>query len=97
MDALNSFATANGYSGSEATALKSSSIWNGDDAFGFNAIPAGQRKTGGSFVNIDSDSFLWSSSVSGSMILAHVMDNGATIVPSTYDRDDGLSVRCLKD
>ena len=85
------------------TALKSTSGWkksgNGTDSFGFSALPAGSRYSGGSYSNEGIYADFWSSTERNS--------NDAYRMHLGYDDDDadlycsykhyGRSVRCLKD
>ena len=87
--------------GKEGLALKSKNYWNGSDAYGFNALPAGYDDymkiegewyhTKGAYTCFWSDSF------------AIVMENGDYIsVFDGYDPDDPFlarfcSVRCMKN
>ena len=84
------------------TALKSTSGWkksgNGTDAFGFSALPAGGRYSGGSYSNEGIYADFWSSTERNS--------NDAYRMHLGYDDDAdlycsykhyGRSVRCLKD
>ena len=66
--ALETYLGANGHSGAEGTALKSTSGWNstgggGTDNFGFSALPGGRRDDYyGSFNHDGYDGWWWSSS-----------------------------------
>ena len=83
-------------------ALKSSAGWkrdgNGTDAFGFSALPAGYRNSGGSFDNQGYHALFWSSSeygryYAGSMYLYYYDD----AYLGSYSKGYAGSVRCLRD
>ncbi len=90
--------------GGQSTAgkvLKSQAGWydggNGTDAFGFSALPAGNRDNYGDFYYEGSYAYFWSSTEYNSYYAYHVnlgygYDNAAL---NYYD--SGLSVRCLQD
>ena len=83
--------------------LKSTSGWkengNGDDAFGFSALPAGRRHNDGDYTDEGGFAYFWSSSEGNR--------NRAYYMCLYYDNDNarlddrkkgyGFSVRCLKD
>ena len=94
---------AMGYAGTEGVALKSTTGWynngNGDDAFGFNAVPGGYRfRNSGLFLDAGSSAYLWSSTPSGSEAWVRYMNNGSLSI-TRYDSDlrSGMSVRCVHD
>jgi len=65
---------------------------------GFEGILAGRRFTGGSFGDLSSYAYFWSSSVSGSSAWTRFLGSSSTAVGrTTYDQIYGFSVRCLKD
>jgi uncharacterized protein (TIGR02145 family) len=83
--------------------LKSTSGWdsdgNGTDAFGFSALPAGDRNNNGNFDDEGIYANFWSSTEHDSNIaynlhLAYIAD-GAYMYGS--DKYNGYSVRCVKD
>ena len=85
------------------TKLKSATGWsssgNGTDAFGFSALPAGDRSLNGDYYDEGYHAFFWSSTENDSdyayyMNLSYYGDNA-----NLYDNDEdfGFSVRCLKD
>jgi uncharacterized protein (TIGR02145 family) len=91
--------------GSQSTAgkvLKSQSGWynngNGTDAFGFSALPAGYRNYDGSFSYGGYNANFWSSTEVYSSYAYHMNlyydYEGANLY---YSKDNGFSVRCLKD
>jgi uncharacterized protein (TIGR02145 family) len=63
---------------------------------GFDALMTGWRNTSGGFLNITGETFLWSSTQSGSNAWIRSLYTGyATIYRGTYTKPDGFSVRCL--
>jgi len=65
---------------------------------GFEDLLAGYRNTTGSFYDLSSSAYFWSSSVSGSNAWNRGLDaSNATVYRFTYDQSYGFSVRCLKD
>ena len=83
--------------------LKSISGWgkngNGDDTFGFSALPAGDRGSLGYYDVEGYYAYFWSSSEYNSNY-AYYMGlgyDGDKAGLGSYDKIDGFSVRCLKD
>ncbi len=86
--------------------LKSTSGWekyedksgNGDDVFGFSALPAGNRDCGDYYSEGYSAGF-WSSTEKGSNSVYHMdlIDNGVNASLNYNSGNNGFSVRCLKD
>ncbi len=65
---------------------------------GFNGLLAGNRGTDGSFANLSTFAFFWSSTVSGSNAWSRLLYSSyATVSRNEYDQAYGFSVRCLKD
>jgi len=63
---------------------------------GLNMPLAGNRNTGGSFVNLSSGAYLWSSSESSTSAWDRSLNSGyATVDRKAYDKGNGFSVRCL--
>ncbi|MBO7513415.1 MAG: fibrobacter succinogenes major paralogous domain-containing protein [Fibrobacter sp.] len=83
--------------------LKSTSDWkengNGDDAFGYSALPAGNRLNNGFYRNEGYYANFWSSSEDDSYLAYYMgLYYGSDNADPNYDsKNDGLSVRCLKD
>lgn len=102
---LEDFITAQGFSGTEGTALKSTYGWteqfgggNGTDDFGFSALPGGSRNTNGSFINAGNYGGWWSSSPSDGNAWVRAL----SVLYPDFLRDpgaprSGFSVRCLRD
>ena len=83
--------------------LKVSSGWdengNGVDSFGFSALPAGTRVYDGDYIEEGENAYFWSSTEHSShvalrMLLSYEFDLADL---SNFDKEDGFSVRCLKD
>ncbi len=99
----NSLFTAIGGYSTAGKALKSSSGWRnggyGTDVFSFSALPAGYGSSDGSEQFEGGGAYFWSSTEIGS--------NSSLVISLYYDRDsgarsptfknDGFSVRCVKD
>ena len=105
--ALETYLGANGHSGTEGAALKSTSGWalaNGTDDFGFSALPGGYRVgSDGYFISAGSYGVWWSSSPSGgsgtagSAYYRYLGDNDPNIYRALSSPRFGFSVRCLRD
>ena len=104
---LTDYLSANGYKGTEATALKATSGWidvdnseNGTDAYGWLGLPGGRRNHNGFFDSIGSYGTWWSSSeiTTTNNAWDFSLDHGKVIADrsGTYKRL-GFSVRCLRD
>ena len=100
----NTLFTSVGGSSTAGTKLKSTSGWNhsgeGSDAFGFSALPAGNRGDNGIYGSEGDHAFFWSSTEYG--------NSSAYNMYLFYGRDDvylcyesskrvGYSVRCIQD
>ncbi|RPG80048.1 MAG: hypothetical protein CBC74_006580, partial [Crocinitomicaceae bacterium TMED114] len=101
--ALEDYITAQGFNGTEGTALQSTGGWggggNGTDNFGFSALPGGHRyRFNGHFYYAGSRGFWWSSSPSGGNAWArNLYDYLPAIDRVNLHPRYGLSVRCLRD
>jgi len=98
---LETYIADRGYAENEAYALKSSSGWNGNNAFGFNAIPGGERDdTGFAFyVNAGDLGCFWTSTEYNDYD-AHYQYfyTGLDVIRNfAQDKNMGLSIRCIKD
>ena len=76
----------------------------GTDNYGFNALPAGQRTTGGALAGYGSGNakytYWWSTNMDGNTAAwAAGLESDTTRLTFYYgnDRQSGFSVRCLKD
>ena len=100
---LEDFITAQGFSDTEGTALKSTYGWydggNGTDDFGFSALPGGYRfSVNGSFVDAGYGGYWWSSSPFDGSAWLRNLYNFDSVIYRYYDNPCfGLSVRCLRD
>ncbi|MBL6646260.1 MAG: fibrobacter succinogenes major paralogous domain-containing protein [Flavobacteriales bacterium] len=100
--ALEDYITAQGFNGTEGTALKSTSAWssgNGTDDFGFSALPGGSRTSyNGPFNVAGLFGSWWSSSPSGGNAwYRYLFDYNPGIYRFYVNPRDGFSVRCLRD
>ena len=95
--------TAVGGQSTAGKVLKSQSGWNnngnGTDAFGFSALPAGDRLSDGYFYDVGARTYFWSSSEVNSsdayiMLLYHNLKDAYLY---NYDKKLVFSVRCVKD
>lgn len=82
--------------------LSSASGWkrngNGDDAFGFSALPAGGRFYNGNYSDEGSRAYFWSSTEYEIDAAGHLMLNGGDLAwLSLSEKSNGHSVRCLKN
>ena len=89
-------------------ALKSASGWeenyngkpgNGSDAFGFGALPAGDRRGDGTFYGVLERANFWSSTEDGADYASYrILDYNVTdLLPIDFGKDKAMSVRCVKD
>ena len=82
--------------------LKSTSGWSsndGTDAYGFSALPSGDRHGNGHFDNAGDYAYLWSSS-EDNQGNAYYMDLYCNVVYAyqcSYYKNFGFAVRCLRD
>ena len=100
--ALETYLGANGHSGTEGAALKSTSGWagaNGTDDFGFSALPGGSRyDTDGLFNDAGYFGAWWSSSPNGGDVWCRFLNYITPVVDRLYGGPrTGFSVRCLRD
>ena len=102
--ALETYLGTNGHSGTEGTALRSTSGWdnggNGTDNFGFSALPGGYRDDFyGDFYIAVSNGYWWSSSPVGANAAWFRRLNYALpgVLRSNGSPRFGFSVRCLRD
>ncbi len=83
-----------------ATALKSSSGWdgngNGTDAYGFSALPAGRQYGSQPFVRDNAYFWIYMDDLKDDAPCVTFL-SGAEALKWTLDRYTGLSVRCVKD
>lgn len=100
---MDDFIAAQGYSGNEGIALRSTYGWyeggNGTDDFGFSLLPGGYSNQYGDFLNAGAQVWLWSSSLANdiSAWLRHSTYYSLYFQRSNDLTSKGFSVRCLKD
>lgn len=105
---LKDYLTNDGHSGTEGTALKSTSGWindgNGTDDYDFNALPGNYSLSGGGFGNEDpvgEKCFFWSSTMSESDLpyCAQLTWDSSELDLRATDKSkhNGLSIRCVRD
>lgn len=102
---LESFIQSQGYSGVEGLALKSTSGWltsfgqvNGPDAFGFVALPGGERYPSGVYNSSGLNGKWWSSSLNGAEAWTRsLIGLDMNLFKISKHLGSGLSIRCLKD
>jgi len=90
--------------GDEAgTKMKSSSGWknngNGTNTSGFAGLPGGCRSFNGDFFNVGAYGYWWSSSENGTLYAwcRYLDGNNGNVGRSYYYKQNGFSVRCLRD
>jgi len=100
---LENYLTANGHSGSEGTALKSTTGWNsggnGTDDYGFAGLPAGYRYYFGTFYTMGYYATFWSASEYDTYNAWYraLYCNGSDVYRYGNYEDYGFSVRCVRD
>lgn len=105
---LTDYLAANGHTGTEGTALKSKSGWNdnwngtsgnGTDDYGWNGLPGGYLDYEGNFSGIGQDGLWWSSSqyYTSSAWYRYLGNYDANVNRSSFNKNYGCSVRCLRD
>jgi len=83
--------------------MKSTTGWygsgNGTNISGFTALPGGYRYNNGSFYNLTTYAYFWSSTqaASSSAWLRFLTYSSSSISRFSYEKNFGCSVRCLKD
>ena len=96
------FTAVGGYS-TAGTKLKSTSGWygngNGTDAYSFSALPAGNRYNSGGYSYEGNYADFWSSTEdnSYSAYIVSLDYYGGNANLNYYGKNDGFSVRCVKD
>ncbi len=100
---LENFIAAQGFSGTEGTALKSTYGFNnggnGTDDFGFSALPGGYRDASDGYIaGAGLGGYWWSSSPSGGNAWYRYLNyNNLGIYRHDLNPRSGFSVRCLRD
>ena len=65
---------------------------------GFAALPSGFRNTSGSFYNLSSNAYFWSSLESGTNAWLRLLHyDNSRVNRGGYNKSDGFSVRCIQD
>ena len=104
---LSDYLSSNGHNGTEGTALKATSGWNGyegvsgngTDDYGWNGLPGGARISDDYFVGIDSGGIWWSSVKldTDSAYFRSLYHEHGDVYRSYEDKKNGFSDRCLRD
>ena len=104
---LTDYLSANGHSGTEGIALKATSGWkdkrgetrNGTDTYGWLGLPGGNRASFGYFDAIGNGGYWWSSSQcsTGSAWYRFLSYSDGLVYSFNSYKEDGFSVRCLRD
>ena len=105
---LTDYLAADGHSGAEGKALKSTSGWNdyngqsgnGTDDYGFLGLPGGNRSySNGNFYGIGGNGYWWSSSQydASNAWSRYLYYNYGIVYRYGSNKDYGFSVRCLRD
>ena len=104
---LETYISNDGHSGTEGTALKSTTGWNssgsrsgnGTDNYGFAALPGGYRRNDGTFLIIGRYGLWWSSTESSSSYAYYrSLDyNISNVYRNNHLKSRGYSVRCTRD
>ena len=96
------FTTVHGWS-TAAAKLKAQSGWNGngngDDSFGFTAIPSGIRTFSQRFDHVGHYAYFWSSTdyYGSSAYGIYLIDYDRSRYEKQLSKDGGYSIRCVKD
>jgi uncharacterized protein (TIGR02145 family) len=96
------FKTVHGWS-TAAAKLKAQSGWNGkgngDDSFGFTAIPSGIRTFSQRFDHVGHYAYFWSSTdyYGSSAYGIYLIDYDRSRYEKQLSKDSGYSIRCVKD
>lgn len=84
--------------------MKSTSGWddngNGTNESGFSGLPGGSREKEGTFLNMGTMGFWWSTSGSASGYISHTLNNVNSYFGWGESKDNfmaGYSIRCVKD
>jgi uncharacterized protein (TIGR02145 family) len=97
----NQLVNAAGGNSAAGTKLKSKSPdWNGEDAYGFSALPGGLRNIVGSFNGLGSWGHWWAATRDASFDYAYLRgmkSNNTGVSEGSSDKSDSRSVRCLQD
>ena len=105
---LTDYLSVNGYSGKEGIALKSVSEWKNDNEdqsvkglkdYGWLGFPGGSRYSNGNFYDIGKYGSWWSFSEDSTNVAwnRYLLSSNSSIFKANGFKEDGFSVRCLKD
>ena len=104
---LKTWLTNNGHSGTEGTALKTTTGWdsdgNGTDSYGFSGLPGGFRNYTGQFLSIGLYGCFWSATEYINQYEPDIVwywplrYNATSFNRDYYGKDYAFSVRCVKD
>jgi uncharacterized protein (TIGR02145 family) len=103
MKFVNPSCTDNSNCAGAGTKLKATSGWfepdNGEDTYGFSALPGGRGLSGGSFYGVGGYGYWWSASEKDSDIAygRDMYDYLDDVHWGNYDKNYMFSVRCLQD
>ncbi|MCL2219986.1 MAG: fibrobacter succinogenes major paralogous domain-containing protein [Chitinispirillia bacterium] len=80
-------------------ALKSKTLWNGTDEFGFTALPGGHRFKTGRFYSLGEEGLWWSSTATGgrNAWYRNLRTDSENLLENHIRRVEGLAVRCVKN
>ncbi len=82
----------------QGTRLKDNVTWNGTNTTNFSMRASGNRNGNGSFGNINSNGYLWTSTPEGNDAFFRAFGgNRATVQRSKFAKSLGFSVRCVKE
>jgi uncharacterized protein (TIGR02145 family) len=90
-------------SGSVGEKLKSTAGWaengNGSNSVGFNALPGGYRDGSSGFLLLGTSAVFWSATGDGPANAwdRYLANNKSGVDRGSYERNDGYSMRCLRD
>jgi len=90
--------TTTGWLGTNEGSKLSLLTLNGTNSTGFTALLPGDRNAAGTFYSRSVNTYIWSSSPSGtSAWIRHLYSSEARVYRYTYSKAYGFSVRCLKN
>jgi uncharacterized protein (TIGR02145 family) len=73
--------------------------WNGHDLYNFSALPGGDRKYDGSFLNAGTDGYWWTAAENGSSYAwrRNMYSVSENVYENSSNKSYGLSVRCVQN
>lgn len=82
----------------QGTRMKDNVNWNGTNETGFSMLASGNRNGNGTFGNINSNGYIWTSTPDGNDAWYRAFGgNRASIQRSKFAKSIGFSVRCVKE